>query len=174
MIDADLRRPSLHRVFGGSLTGLTDLVLKRNTPKTVLQQDASSGVYYLAAGKLSTSPIDLLASTEFRQLLKGSEQRFDRIIIDSPPVLAVADARVLAGYVNQTVYIVRWSKTPRRLARLGYEVLRQNGARLLGPRLHPSRRRRHAVRRKAGLTAARGLNRPLCLLAGDLRWKWLA
>ena len=133
MIDADLRRPSLHRVFGGSLTGLTDLVLKRNTPKTVLQQDASSGVYYLAAGKLSTSPIDLLASTEFRQLLKGSEQRFDRIIIDSPPVLAVADARVLAGYVNQTVYIVRWSKTPRRLARLGYEVLRQNGARLLGP-----------------------------------------
>jgi polysaccharide biosynthesis transport protein len=133
MIDADLRRPSLHRIFGGDRAGLSELLRGEQGFQELLQRDRVTGLAYLAAGKSAASPIDLLASARMQQLLSKAEQQFDRVIIDSPPVLAVADARILTALVSRTMYIVRWGTTPRRLARLGLEVLRQSGGNVLGP-----------------------------------------
>jgi succinoglycan biosynthesis transport protein ExoP len=133
MIDADLRRPSLHHIFGGNNNGLSDLLLEHQTFDELVQLDRTSGLAYLAAGTRGSSPIDLLASAAMLRFLRYAEQRFDRIIIDSPPVLAVADARVLTALVSRTIYIVRWRSTPRGLARLGLEMLRQSGGQVLGP-----------------------------------------
>lgn len=133
MIDADLRRPNLHRIFKGELAGLSEVLLGQRTFDETVQRDEVSGLSYLAAGNRGTSPIDLLASAKLEALLNTVAQRFDRIVIDSPPVLSVADARVLTALANRTMYIVRWGSTPRRLARLGYEVLRQSGGKVLGP-----------------------------------------
>jgi capsular exopolysaccharide synthesis family protein len=134
MIDCDLRRPSLHRIFKGDAAGLAELLLGHRNFDEIVQRDEVSGLAYLASGKISSvSPVDLLASARMQQVLAMVQRQFDRVIIDSPPVLAVADARILTALASRTMYIVRWGSTSRRLARLGLELLRQSGGKVLGP-----------------------------------------
>ncbi len=133
MIDADMRRPSLHTLFGGSRVGLSEMLLGNRTLDEVIQKDQASGMAYIAAGKPCASPIDLLAGEAMQQLLREAEHRFERVVIDAAPVLAVADARVLTALASQTIYVVRWGSTPRRFAKLGLEMLRQSGGKVVGP-----------------------------------------
>jgi len=133
MIDADLRRPTLHKTFGGSRVGLAELLAGERTFSEVLQYESLSGMAYISAGNPVLSPIDLLSNVRMQHLLREWGSQFDRIIVDSPAVLAVADGRILTGLVDRTIYIVKWGRTPRRLAFLGLEMLRQSGGRLIGP-----------------------------------------
>jgi polysaccharide biosynthesis transport protein len=131
MIDADLRRPRLHRIFGGNRIGLAECLSGEKAVRDVIQHHAASGVDYIAAGNIQSSPVDLLSNDKMLQVLQV--RGFDRIIIDSPAVLAVADARILTSLVNQTIYLVRWRLTPRHLAVLGLEMLRRSGGSIIGP-----------------------------------------
>jgi polysaccharide biosynthesis transport protein len=133
LIDADLRRASVHGTLGGHREGLTDILLDGKSFDELCQRDPVSGLTYLAAGRYGGSPIDLLSSNGMQDLLHGCEARFDRIVIDSAPVIAVPDARVLTSLAAFTIYLVRWRSTPRRLACLGFEILRSSGGTLIGP-----------------------------------------
>jgi succinoglycan biosynthesis transport protein ExoP len=134
MIDADLRRPKLHLRFGGSRTGLAELLTDAGSPlERAIQTDPVTGLAYLAAGGPVSSPIDLLSGSRMQALLTELHRDYDRIVIDSPAVLAVADARLLTGLATWTVYLVKWASTPRRLALLGLTMLRRSGGTLFGP-----------------------------------------
>jgi polysaccharide biosynthesis transport protein len=134
MIDADLRRPKLHLHFGGSRAGLAELLGDAGgSLECAIQIDPVTGLAYLAAGGPVASPIDLLSSSRMQALLMELHRNYDRIVIDAPAVLGVADARLLTGLATWTVYLVKWAFTPRRLALLGLTMLRRSGATLFGP-----------------------------------------
>ena len=133
LIDADLRRACVHIALGGRREGLSDLLLDGTRLDRLVQRDLASGLAYLAAGRRHGSPTDLLGSQIMGELLRDCESCYDRVVIDSPPVLATADARVLTGLAALTIYLIRWRSTPRRLACLGFEVLRASGGTLVGP-----------------------------------------
>jgi tyrosine-protein kinase Etk/Wzc len=77
----------------------------------VLQRDAASGAYIIAAGVPVSSPADILQSSKMRIVLDTLSARFDAVILDSPPLLAVHDAGILARQADMTVMVVRWGAT---------------------------------------------------------------
>ena len=133
VIDADLRRPVVQGIFGGSGHGLVDLLAGEKSFDQVLQFDSQANLTFMSAGNAVSSPIDLLSTPKMVEVLREAAARFDRIIVDSPAVLAVADARVLTGLVDRTVYIIQWRRTPRNLALTAFDMLRRSGGSMVGP-----------------------------------------
>jgi capsular exopolysaccharide synthesis family protein len=114
IVDCDLRSPDLHKVFGVPQSpGLVDCLSGEENVFAILRQDARSQAYLVPAGsKAYTSP-DLFASGNMRKLLASLAERFDLVILDSAPVLAVSDTRNLCRLADKTVFIVRWQDTRR-------------------------------------------------------------
>lgn len=112
LVDADLRHASVHRVLGLKKSpGLAELLEGQIALEDVLQRDSASGAYIIAAGSPVSSPGDILQSPNMRSLLEALSARFDAVILDSPPLLAVHDAGILARQVDMTVMVVRWGTT---------------------------------------------------------------
>ena len=114
IIDADLRCPSVAKSLGiQEEPGLVDLLLGEAEYDDVITEDTASGVFAITAGKPTQNPPSLLASDKFSQVLNKLEESFDFVVIDSPPVLAVSDSRILTTKVDATVLVVRWASTSR-------------------------------------------------------------
>jgi exopolysaccharide transport family protein len=114
IIDADLRCPTIAKSIGiQEEPGLVDLLLGEAEYDDVINEDKASGVFVITAGKPTQNPPSLLASDRFSQVLNKLEESFDFLVIDSPPILAVSDSRVLTTKVDATVLVVRWASTSR-------------------------------------------------------------
>jgi succinoglycan biosynthesis transport protein ExoP len=133
LVDCDLRRPRIHRVFRKNLeSGVTTALLDDSTLEI---QDLSTEVPNLsviASGPIPPNPAELLHSERFRSLVRKLSQRFDRVILDSPPVVAVTDAAVLSTLVDATVLVVRAFATRKEYARHGARALTDVGGKLAG------------------------------------------
>jgi non-specific protein-tyrosine kinase len=142
VVDADLRRPRLHKVFRvhprGGLTGS----LLEGAMDGRLQPSEVEGLVILPAGDLPPNPAELLGSHRLQGLLDALLQHMDVVLIDSPPVLPVTDAAVLARNVDGVLLVVDAGETRREVARRAVESLQQVGANLIGVVLNrvPSRR----------------------------------
>lgn len=133
IVEADVRRPRFHRLFQlPQKPGLVELLLGEVSLTDVLQKDEVSGVSVIPAGRSVTDPTRILASPSIRLLIDKLAKDFNLIIVDSPPLMAVADARVLAPQVDSTVLVVRWAKTNRNVVNLGLKKLFETGARVDG------------------------------------------
>jgi succinoglycan biosynthesis transport protein ExoP len=132
VVDADLRRPRLHRVFGihprGGLTGS----LLEGSMDGRLQPSQVEGLAVLPAGERPPNPSELLGSRRLRELLGLLTQHVDMVVIDSPPVLPVTDAAVLAQSVDGVLLVVDAGETRRGIAQHAVESLRQVGANVIG------------------------------------------
>ena len=107
LIDADLRRPSIHRMVGrDNDRGLTDLLGYRKSYDEALLDMPDLGFDILTAGPLPDTPSELLASPRMAQLLEACAQGYDVTVIDGPPILGLADAPMLAAIVDGTVFVV--------------------------------------------------------------------
>jgi polysaccharide biosynthesis transport protein len=112
IVDADLRHPSAHRMMRlRKSPGLADVIAGEKKLEDVLQVERASGAYVLAAGASVSSPSDILESPKLRQIVLALSVDFDTVIIDSPPILAVHDACILAQHADATIMVVRWGKT---------------------------------------------------------------
>ena len=112
IVDADLRHPSAHRMMRlRKSPGLADVIAGEKKLDDVLQVERASGAYVLAAGASVSSPSDILESPKLRQIVLALSVDFDTVIIDSPPILAVHDACILAQHADATIMVVRWGKT---------------------------------------------------------------
>ena len=134
LVDADLRRPSVHHTFGiASEVGLAD-VLTQGTPLTqAVTRVQSPSLWILPAGPPPSNPSELLASDAMVQLVKQlREGPFDWVVMDTPPVLAVTDASVLATHATGVVFVVGANMTRRRMAERAVEMLAIGGPRILG------------------------------------------
>lgn len=133
LIDADIHRPRLHTALGvGNEQGLVQLLQDEASLDGLLQTDPVTGIAFLPAGTRATPQQEILDAVRLEQLIAMLAVRFDRIVIDSPPVLAVTDARVLSRMADQVLYLIRWNATPRDAVRNGLKLLRAARAPLTG------------------------------------------
>lgn len=113
LVDADLRCPHAHQLLElRRQPGLGDLLRGMLESEDVVQRDACSGAYFIAAGSAVGSPADDLQSAKTERMMKYLAEAFEVVIVDTPPVLAVHDAGIIARHATSTVMAVRWGETP--------------------------------------------------------------
>jgi succinoglycan biosynthesis transport protein ExoP len=145
IIDCDLRRPRLHELTGvANQSGLSDLLLNHHELDEVLHTDERSGAAFVSAGPPVPDPAALLASERMQKLLKSLTSQYDLVILDSPPVLSVSDARVLSQLADKTVFLVHWGSTKRTDVMMGVKQLIEAGADMAGLVLSRVNVRKHA------------------------------
>jgi capsular exopolysaccharide synthesis family protein len=133
LLDADVRHPRCHKAFGiANDCGLTQLLAGEAELESVIHALDVPGLSLLAAGPSPHNPAELMSSTRMRQLLQELREQYDFLIIDTPPVLLVTDAEVLAREADGVVLVVKWNDTPRDFARRARDRLLLAGAHLLG------------------------------------------
>lgn len=133
IVDCDLRKPRLHRVFRkGTDTGVTTALLDGELPDEESMRTEVPNLSVLPAGPIPPNPAELFHSERFKALLAKLTARFDRVIIDSPPVVAVTDAAILSTLMDGTVLVARAFKTQRDLARHGVRSLTDVGGHAAG------------------------------------------
>src|SRR2546430_5089071 len=101
LVDSDLRRPSLHKLLNVSNSvGLTNYLLRQNTLEEVIQTTSIPTLDFLPSGKLPSSSLGILNSTQMKDFIKEAKQRYDFVFFDSPPIMGVSDASILASEVD--------------------------------------------------------------------------
>ncbi|MEA2532484.1 MAG: tyrosine-protein kinase [Actinomycetota bacterium] len=133
LISADLRRPTVHKFFGlPNSEGLVDALLPDAQLEPLLQCNELPDFRFLAAGRIPPNPAEILSSSRFGDILSTLEAAADLVIIDSTPLLGVADASALASRVDGVVLVVNPREVNRRTLVLATEQLRKAGGRALG------------------------------------------
>jgi capsular exopolysaccharide synthesis family protein len=128
LIDSDLHKARLHEVLKVSnRVGLVSILAEKVDAQKAVQPTSIPGVAVITSGPTSPNPSGLLASDTMRMLLQGARKSFDYIILDSPPVMAVADALILGSESDGIVLCVKGGETPReQVARVRDRLLRAN------------------------------------------------
>jgi len=133
LIDADLRRPRIHKVLRGHNDAtLAELFANQKTAEEVLNIDEESGMHFICARTGMPNPQDLLGSQSMRDFIRSVSQHYDLVVVDSPPVLAASDAIVLSRIVDATVFVVRWEHTPRQVVLGALKQLQGVGGSIAG------------------------------------------
>ncbi|MHB0878130.1 MAG: polysaccharide biosynthesis tyrosine autokinase [Anaerolineae bacterium] len=134
VIDADLRRPTLHRFFGWpNRAGFTSLIMDESlTVEDVLQPTDVPGLSVITSGPLPPNPLDMLASKRADSLLKQVKQMCDTLVLDSPPVLSVTDALLLAVHADSALLVANARGTRRDRIVKAYETLKRSGVDVIG------------------------------------------
>lgn len=134
LVDGDLRRPTLHQIFGlGNEVGLTTMMMDETAlALPPIQPTAIEGLSVLTSGPLPPNPAELMASRRMEEVIKALAELADQIFFDTPPVVAVTDAAVLATKVDGVLLVVSAGKTRRESARMAVQRLEQINARLVG------------------------------------------
>jgi len=128
VVDADLRLPRLHQVFKlDGKEGLTDSLINSSLDGN-LQATKMDGLKVITSGKLPSNPVEVIGSAHMRIFLKEFEEKTDLVIIDSPPVLPVADAAILTSLVDRVILVLRAGQTRHRAAQQAVKSLQQAGA----------------------------------------------
>ena len=133
IVDADLRRPSQHKLFKiDSSPGLTDLLVGTHTIEEVIRETGVEGVSVIPAGSPPPNPAELLGSSAMGHLLATLEASADVVLFDSPPALAVADSVVLASRTNGVLLVIGYGETKKTNTRKAIEILSRANAHVLG------------------------------------------
>ena len=134
LIDADMRRPTMAKKLGlePGKPGLSNAVAYPETLQDCIQSVEGLNIDVMAAGPIPPNPLELLASKKFRDILETLRGQYQRIIIDSAPVLAVSDALYLSTVTDGVVYVVKADDTRDKLAIGGLDRLRGSNARIMG------------------------------------------
>lgn len=133
LVDCDLRRPALHTLFGlNNEQGITTMLLASEGTAAPLQATSVPGLSLLASGPLPPRPADILGSRRFGEILQSLRDSADVVIIDTPPVLAVTDAVVLAPRVDGVILVMRAGHTRREPAKQAKTVLEKAKANIVG------------------------------------------
>jgi exopolysaccharide transport family protein len=134
LIDADLRRPSIHKTLGmGPRSGLSNVLTGSATlEQTVATSPILPNLFIMPAGTPPPNPAELLASSNMRDLLEELREQFDHIVIDTPPTLSVTDAVVLSPRADATILVIRSGQTTKQALRRARDILTQVNAHIAG------------------------------------------
>ncbi|MFH0351476.1 MAG: GumC family protein [Chromatiales bacterium] len=133
IVDADLRTPKIHSTLGIKREpGLIEILDDEISLDDAIRIDEASGACVICAGRPVTNPNYYINSERLDVLLDQLANKFDLVILDSPPVMAVADTRVLATKVDTTVYIAKWASTRREIVKYGIKMIASAGGRISG------------------------------------------
>jgi non-specific protein-tyrosine kinase len=134
LVDCDLRRPSVHKLFDQTnRVGLTDMMLQASAQwDSAAQPTQTANLSILSSGSLPPNPAELLGSERLRQLLDRLRSNYDMVILDSPPMLPITDATVLARVVDGVLLVVDTGVTRVGAVLQSKELLERVGGRLIG------------------------------------------
>jgi len=131
LVDCDLRQRGVSKLIGARDVGLVEVVIDKVPLAEALVHDAKSNCFVLPAAA-KTIPHDLFSNPETDAVLRELSEQFDYVILDAPPILGVADARILAAKADRVLYLVQWNKTPLRAAQSAIDILNECGANIVG------------------------------------------
>jgi len=144
IVDCDMRRPRLHRIFGRTGdAGVTNVLIGDASVDDVAKATGIENLWSVPAGPTPPNPADILHSARFRKFLDELSERFDRIILDSPPLVAVTDSAIISTLCDGVVFVVRAFETSRQLGAQGLRSLRDVEAPILGAILNAVDLSRH-------------------------------
>jgi protein-tyrosine kinase len=133
LVDSDLRRPTLHRIFGvANSRGLTSALLEGLPFADVAQATAVPNLFVLSSGPLPPNPAELVGSNRMRESLEAAAGEFDTLVLDSPPVVSVSDAIALAAFADGVVMVVQSGKVPQEVVRRAMGQIEAVKGRILG------------------------------------------
>jgi capsular exopolysaccharide synthesis family protein len=133
LVDTDMRRPRIHKAFDlANRVGLTSLILGEVDYDTAIRETVVPNLDVLPCGPIPPNPTELMHTSRFRDIVDGLKNQYDRIIFDSPPVIAVADAMILGNAVDGALFVIKTGHTTREVVRRAKELLEGINARLLG------------------------------------------
>jgi succinoglycan biosynthesis transport protein ExoP len=133
VIDADLRRPSCHRALRvENDRGLTEFLVGREDLRHAIKPTSVANLSVLNCGSIAPNPSELIGSQRMLDALNELKNQYDFILIDSPPVMPVSDAVILATMVDGVVFVVRGQETPKQLVKVALSQLKTDHTRVLG------------------------------------------
>jgi capsular exopolysaccharide synthesis family protein len=133
ILDADLRKHNQHNIFETSNeVGLTSVLTGNASLDQAIRSTDVDGLDLLVTGPVVENPAEILGSVQFTQLLKDLSERYERIMIDAPPVIPVTDAHILTALCDITVLVVRVEHSTRKAAQHARQTLLSVGAKLFG------------------------------------------
>jgi capsular exopolysaccharide synthesis family protein len=133
IVDSDLRRPTLHKLLRVSNNiGLTNYLLKQNTLEEVIQTNSVPVLDFMASGKLPSSSMSILNSPQMKDLIAELKRRYDFVFFDSPPILGVSDAAILASEVDMAVQVIQYRRYPQQMNIRAKQLVEKAGGNLIG------------------------------------------
>jgi len=133
VIDADLRQPSQHEIFGvEDDQGLSTVLSEEKDPSSAIQKSTVANLDIMPCGPIPENPAEILNSPHFSDIIEQLSDMYDHVIIDSPPVVGVTDARIIAASCDATLLVLKAESTNRKLAELTRDGLLSVGGQLLG------------------------------------------
>ena len=133
LIDADLRNPSQHRnLKRNNGAGLSNYLAGSATPGSIFQETDVEGLFFMPSGPIPPNPAELLAGPKMMSLLSTASEKVDTIIVDSPPVMGLADAPLLASMTSGTLLVISTSDTRRGVVKAALKRLHFARARMVG------------------------------------------
>ncbi|MFP7299088.1 CpsD/CapB family tyrosine-protein kinase [Neobacillus niacini] len=133
LVDADLRKPTVHRTFGvNNLFGFTTVLTKQATLGSTVLDTEEKDLYILTSGPVPPNPAELLSSKSMEQFLEEAKEQFDYVIFDTPPLLAVADPQILANKVDASILVVYSGRTEIEQVKKAKDLLVNAQSKLAG------------------------------------------
>jgi len=134
LVDADLRRPSIHKTLGmGPRTGLSNVLTgSASLQQAIVRSSILPSLYILPAGTPPPNPAELLASSNMKDVLAELREEYDHIVVDSPPTLSVTDAVVMSTRADAVILVIRCGQTTKQALRRSRDLLLQVNARVCG------------------------------------------
>ncbi|SDN05233.1 capsular exopolysaccharide family [Bacillus sp. OK048] len=133
LVDADLRKPTVHRTFAvNNLFGFTTVLTKQATLGSTVIETEEKDLYILTSGPVPPNPAELLSSKLMEQFIEEAQEQFDYVIFDTPPLLAVSDPQILANKVDGSILVVYSGKTEIDQAKKAKELLANAQSKLVG------------------------------------------
>ena len=133
VVDADLRRPSMHRLFGVSNTsGLSDYLTTAADLDDLVQVTKVENLFFLPSGKLPRDSVGVLNSSRMMEFIEEVKSRYDLVFFDSPPILGVSDASILASCLDFTIMVVQHRRFPRSMSQRTKQAIINVGGNILG------------------------------------------
>jgi capsular exopolysaccharide synthesis family protein len=133
LVDSDLRRPTLHKVLKVSNSlGLTNYLLKQNTLEEVIQRTKLPTLDLMASGKLPSSSMNILGSASMKDMVSELKQRYDFVFFDSPPIMGVSDAAILASEIDMVIQVIQYRRYPQPMNIRAKQMIEKVGGTLIG------------------------------------------
>jgi len=133
LIDLDLRKPKVHRIYDiENSNGITDLLAERTTLDKAIKKNKHQGFDIIPSGERTTTVINLIESQKMNQVILSLREKYDYILIDSPPVINVSDALYISKFADAVVFAISQSQTKKSVAKEAVKLLRQNNVNVIG------------------------------------------
>ena len=152
LVDADMRRPNVATILRlKPQAGIVELLTNDDVQMSdAVVVEGTTGLHVIGVNALPPSPNDLLASKRFEDWIESLRDTYDLVIIDTPPLLPVADTQIISRHVDKVLMVLKWNATPRDIARRAVQDLQRSGAKIAGVALTQVNTAKQASRHYGG------------------------